>query len=135
MAAAAGDGAGDDAHITPGWQTIVGITTAPLGSVPRMEPDPERHARLYERPSYKALVATFAANARRLRRERGWTQVQAAVRCEMALYLYQRVESGRWNVTFTTVARLCDGFRVEPEVFFKAVAPLPAPKRGRPKGM
>lgn len=77
------------------------------------EPDPERRARLYDRPMFHAIVKRVAANVRRLRRERGWTQQRAAVAAEMAKYQLQRVESGRYNVTATTLARLCDAFGVD----------------------
>ena len=97
-----------------------------------MESDPERRDRLYARPSYRMILGRIAANARKLRAERGWTQLQASVRCEMALYLYQRVESGKWNVTCTTLARLCDGYGVAPEAFFAPAPELPAPTLGRP---
>lgn len=87
--------------------------------------DPERRARLYDRPTYRALVATVAANAKRLRRAKRWTQTQAAVRREMALYLYQRTEGGRQNVTLTTLARLCDGFGVGVAELFRDVPTKP----------
>ncbi len=33
--------------------------------------------------------------------------------CEMAMQQYQRIEAGRVNLTFTTLARLCEGFGVD----------------------
>ena len=97
-----------------------------------MEPDPERKARLYERPRYREITSRIAANARRLRAARGWTQLKTAVRAEMPTYLLQRVESGRFNVTTTTLARLCDAFEVDVAEFFVPAPALPAATRGRP---
>lgn len=97
------------------------------------ETEAQRRARLYERASYRDLMGRIAGNARRLREARGWTQVQASVRAEMATYQYQRLESGRYNTTLTTLARLVDAFEVEPREFFEPVYP-PQVKKGRPYG-
>lgn len=95
------------------------------------ETDEERRRRLYERPSYRDLLLRIAGNARRLREERGWTQVKTAVRAELAVYQYQRLESGRYNTTMTVVARLVDAFGVSPEELFRPCYP-PVTKKGRP---
>jgi ribosome-binding protein aMBF1 (putative translation factor) len=97
------------------------------------ETEAVRRARLYERPSYRDLCARIAGNARRLREARGWTQVQTSVRAEMAVYQYQRLESGRYNTTLTTLARLVDAFDVEPAELLRAEYP-PETKKGRPYG-
>lgn len=83
------------------------------------EDDPDRRARLYDRPVYREILARISGNCRRLRKERGWTQLKTAVRAEMAKNQYQRVESGKHNVTATVLARLCDAFNVDVSEFTK----------------
>lgn len=64
----------------------------------------------YESATYRKLQDLLATNVLRLRKERGWTQAEAAHRCEMTTWQYQRVEGGITNVTLTTLARIIDGF-------------------------
>lgn len=90
----------------------------------------KRNAALYTRPSYLDLIARLAANTRRLRAERGWTQAEAAEHCEMATFVYQTVEAGRENFTGTLVARLVDGFGVDVRDLFSPASPLARPPRG-----
>lgn len=87
----------------------------------------ERHERLYG-TTFRRWAAVVGENCKRLRAERDWTQKQTAVRSGVALYLYQRVESGRCNVTLSTLARLCEGFSVDLPEF---VAPVVVPRRRR----
>ncbi len=51
----------------------------------------------------------------------------------MATFVLQTVESGRRNLSATTLARLCDGFEVDIQELLLPAAPLAEPKRGRPK--
>ncbi len=83
-------------------------------------------------PTYLDLLARLAANVRRLREERGWTQAVAAERCDMAVYVLQTVEAGRSNFTGTVISRLCDGLGVDVKVLFEPAAPLAKRPRGRP---
>lgn len=87
----------------------------------------ERRARLYDRPTYILIVQRVAANTKRMRAERGWSQQHTADVCELAKLQVQRVERGNANVTATVLARLADGFEVDPATF---LMPLP-PSRER----
>ena len=73
---------------------------------------PER-AEQYKSVAYQELRARLAAAVRHLRTEKGWTQEEAAHRCGMTTRLLQRVEGSEVNLTLTTLARLCEGFKVD----------------------
>ena len=82
--------------------------------------NPKRE-QLYTAPAYVELQSRLAANVRRLRVERGWTQEHAAEVCNMAARLLQRVEAGDGNVTFATLARLAVGFGVDAADLLRSV--------------
>jgi len=79
---------------------------------------PER-ADQYESPAYRELQARLAVAVRCLREEKGWTQEEAAHRCGMTTRLFQRVEGEDVNLTFTSLARLCEGFGVDVTQLFQ----------------
>lgn len=67
----------------------------------------------YESRAYKDLQRRLAANVHRLRKERGWSQEEAAHQSGMSTRLLQRVEAEDVNITLTTLARLCEGFEAD----------------------
>lgn len=71
-----------------------------------------------EPKSYEALRRRLAAGVLRLRTAREWTQAEAAHRCGMTTWQYQRVETALTSATLTTIARLVDGFEVPLEELF-----------------
>lgn len=93
---------------------------------------PERTPQ-YESAAYRGLMDRFTANLRRVREARGWTQADAAEHCAMVMQQYQRAEAGNANLTFTTVARLVDGFGVDVGEFFVPAPPLEKRSPGRPR--
>jgi transcriptional regulator with XRE-family HTH domain len=78
------------------------------------------------------LQRRLAANLRQLRDKAGWTQEEAAHRCEMASRLLQRVEAGDVNVTLTTISRLCQGFGVDISDLFAEGPRRPVRRRKSP---
>jgi transcriptional regulator with XRE-family HTH domain len=72
----------------------------------------------YESPAYRKVQKRLAANALKLREQRGWSQEEAAHQCDMSTRLFQYVEHASANVTLTTVARLCEGFGVDVQQLF-----------------
>ncbi len=87
----------------------------------------------YETPAYREWVERAAANVRRLRAARGWSQEQAAEACELSPRHYQAVEAGALNLTVTTLARLTAGFGVDPIELLLSAPPLRQRGPGRPK--
>lgn len=79
---------------------------------------PERAAQ-YESPVYRDLQRRLAAAVHRLRQQREWTQEEAAHRCGMTVRVYQRVEGEEVNLTLTTIARIAEGFEVDPVELFR----------------
>ena len=75
-------------------------------------------AKQYESRTYRSLQKRLAKNVRRLRHHENWSQEEAAHQSDMSTRLFQRVEAADVNITLTTLARLCDGFKVDLTTIF-----------------
>ena len=78
---------------------------------------------LYESDAYREVVGRLGANVRRIREREGWTQEDAAERCDVSVQLLQRIEAGRTNFTAVTLARLCSGLGSDVRALFLPVGP------------
>jgi transcriptional regulator with XRE-family HTH domain len=85
----------------------------------------------YEGATYKDLQHRLAANVRKLRDARGWSQEEAAHKSDMATRLLQRIESADVNMTLTTLSRLSEGFETDICQLFEATRPPRALSRTR----
>lgn len=84
--------------------------------------------------TYGKVVARIGANVRRLREARGLTQEECAYRCkDLGPALLRTIEAGRTNITAATIARLCDGLKVDVAELFAPVEPAPKRGPGRPR--
>ena len=104
------------------------------GKGPTVRPRAPSRRHLVEGPGYRSVVERVAANVRRLRQSRGWTQDEFAERCGgLDLTVLRAIENGRANLTAITVARLCEGLEVDvSEVFAEGARFIPA-RIGRPR--
>lgn len=88
---------------------------------------------LYEGDVYRDLLARVAANVRRLREAKGWTQEDCAEKCgDMAPPLLRRIELASTNLTAVTVARLCEGLGVDVTELVAPGTPFVKRRPGRP---
>jgi transcriptional regulator with XRE-family HTH domain len=62
---------------------------------------------------YAAARRLLARNLARLRKQRGWTQDEAAKICGMDPTHYGNLEREKHNATLLTLSRLARGFEVE----------------------
>jgi transcriptional regulator with XRE-family HTH domain len=74
----------------------------------------------------------LGANVQRLRRSRGLTQEQLAVRLRVDVRYLRRVERGTIDIRLVTLARLAWVFEVSASRLLRAAA-LPVAKAGRPR--
>jgi transcriptional regulator with XRE-family HTH domain len=73
----------------------------------------------YNNVDYLALLGRVAKNVRALRQSRGISQERAAWDCGLSWSVYQRVESGKGNLTLITLAKIAAGLRVDPQCLFE----------------
>lgn len=76
----------------------------------------------YETPTYKNALERIAANLRRMRKDRGWTQADAAQRLGMKPQQFHQLESRGNNTTLVTLARIADAFGAD---ISELLAPVP----------
>ena len=70
-------------------------------------------------PKSKSASAHFKKRVRALRRERGWTQEQAAEACGIPYKLYQLYELGvKANPGLLTLEKIAMGFEISLAEFF-----------------
>lgn len=95
---------------------------------------PSNRDAFYELPEYVELLGCIAANVRRLREAKGWTQDEAAHQClKMSELVYASIERAEANFTAVTLARLAIGFGVDVRALLDP-APAPPPRKpGRPR--
>ena len=61
---------------------------------------------------HKRILATIAANIKRLREAKGWTQVDLAARLDKDKQAIQRIETGEINPRFLTIVEIADALGV-----------------------
>ena len=66
----------------------------------------------------KKLVGTLAANVKRLRRAKGWTQSDLATEANVRQALISEIEKGVANPTMRTIAKLAHALDVDPVDLF-----------------
>lgn len=99
-----------------------------------MRPRKEARKERYQSAAYLRLLGRIAANVRRLRDAREWTQEEAAFQCDdLAAPLLRRIELAATNVTALTLSRLAEGFGVDVAELVAPVTTSPARRKpGRP---
>lgn len=90
---------------------------------PRIRPLPRGFAK---------LAGRVAANARRLREARGWTQAEAASKSGLDDRAYREVESGRANLTLATLQRVAKAYDDDVVSLLTPTAPWTRRRPGRP---
>jgi len=87
------------------------------------------------RPSRETAAGVIDDVGRRiaeLRRERGWTQQEAAEHLAMPLKNFQRIEAGM-NLTIRTLVRVARGFDVPTRTLLDPPTKRERRRRGRPR--
>lgn len=95
-----------------------------VGSVPSLGPKDSYSARLRRRAPQSelgtALRQQLAANLRRLRTEKGWTQVDLANVSGLGRAFISQVERGHFSVTLETIGALCTALAVTPAMLIQS---------------
>lgn len=62
----------------------------------------------------------FKRRLKELRKERGWSQEEAAERCELSAKVWQFYETGlKDNPGLKTIGKICEGFGISIADFFR----------------
>lgn len=83
-------------------------------------------------PAFAAFLESIAANVRRIRARRGYTQEALAERSGQDLSYVQRVERGATNLSVGVLFALAVALQVPPGLLVRK-ARLAAIRRGRPR--
>lgn len=83
-------------------------------------------------PIKKRVLATLAANIRKIRLERGLTQEGLAELADIDRVFMQRVEAGKVNITAVTIVRIAEALGAQPGRLFDPTAPA-VRRPGRPR--
>jgi transcriptional regulator with XRE-family HTH domain len=90
----------------------------------------ERPSRLHKKgPRYLRELRALGLRVRALRLGAGLTLERAAEKCDLDLKHLQKIEGGTLNVTFVTLVRLAQGFKVSMGGLFPAREPGARPRR------
>jgi transcriptional regulator with XRE-family HTH domain len=65
------------------------------------------------------LREAFAANLRRLRHAKGWSQDDLAYEAEMSRSYLSKLEKGAYHVSIKIIGRLAEKLNVEPAEFLR----------------
>lgn len=76
-------------------------------------------------------LESIAANVRRYRVQRGWTQARLAEHASLDLRYVQHVERGTTNLSVSVLVALSSALKVPPTALFRR-AKLAPPRPGRP---
>ncbi len=68
---------------------------------------------------YDQITRLVAACIKRERIRKGLTQESLADKAGLNYKFYQRVESGRSNLTLKTISKICTALKIKPDVLFK----------------
>lgn len=80
----------------------------------------------YEAPTYKDALERIGANLRRMRKDRGWSQADAAQRLGMKPQQFHQLESRGNNTTLVTLARIADAFGADISELLAPILPTQA---------
>lgn len=84
-----------------------------------------------ERETAGQVIEDVGRRVAEIRRQRGWTQQEAAEHLKMPLKNLQRIERGM-NLTLKTLVRVARGLGVRVRVLLEDPGNRARPKRGRP---
>lgn len=81
-----------------------------------------------------SLRMVFSSNVRRLRKAKGWTQIQLAAHSELSQVFVSRIELGKVAATIDTIQELAAALGCEPDELLapsRDIPPSENPEAGR----